>query len=226
MPFREPSFLSRARAGLAFCTDHNVHATWKRQVKRVMQWLLRFFFACTIGFEIPLRELGQTGTLTRAGMLLPCMAGKLAMGAFHPPPATCEGFWTLAWAWGEWGEYSFLIATVAVRGEIITQQEYDGVLLALLVSVVACPWALRYTLREAERRAEEVITDAIVETTDGLLDGQLHPAFYCVQTRSHAHFDQQTLLLRALTAAQCRIIDFRSFHPNDHLGAAHAVNEV
>ena len=51
--------------GLAFCTDHNVHATWKRQVKRVMQWLLRFFFACTIGFEIPLRCLLYTSPSPR-----------------------------------------------------------------------------------------------------------------------------------------------------------------
>ena len=32
--------------------------------------------------------------------------------------------------------------------------------------------------------------------------------------------------LAQLTKAQCTIIDFRSYHPNDHVGAAHAVNEA
>ena len=36
-------------------------------------------------------------------------------------------FWTLAFAWGEWGEYSFMIATVASNGGLISQQEYDAV---------------------------------------------------------------------------------------------------
>ena len=38
-------------AGFCFCSDHAVHECWDRQVKRVMHWLLRLFFACTIGFE-------------------------------------------------------------------------------------------------------------------------------------------------------------------------------
>ena len=35
---------------------------------------------CTIGFEIPLRELGQTGTLTRAGISLDDRGFDLASG--------------------------------------------------------------------------------------------------------------------------------------------------
>ena len=33
-------------AGFCFCTDEHVHHTWDRQVKRIMSWLLRLFFAC------------------------------------------------------------------------------------------------------------------------------------------------------------------------------------
>ena len=33
-------------------------------------------------------------------------------------------------------------------------------------------------------------------------------------------------MLTQILKAKCKIIDFRSFHPNDHLGAAHVVNEM
>jgi Kef-type K+ transport system membrane component KefB len=39
-------------AGLCFCTDHHTHPVWQAQVKRLLQWLMRLFFACTIGFEV------------------------------------------------------------------------------------------------------------------------------------------------------------------------------
>jgi hypothetical protein len=28
-------------------------------VKRLLQWLMRIFFACTIGFEVPIKRLGS-----------------------------------------------------------------------------------------------------------------------------------------------------------------------
>jgi hypothetical protein len=71
--------------------------------------------AITTRFEIPLRELAQRGTIVKASMLLLCMAGKLVMGVFAPPPrdavraaprartvdddgAPCQ-FWRAADAW-------------------------------------------------------------------------------------------------------------------------------
>ena len=49
-------------AGLSFCSDEHVHHAWTKQVKRLLQWLLRIFFAATIGFEVPVREFVQVTT--------------------------------------------------------------------------------------------------------------------------------------------------------------------
>merc|ERR1719464_1847031 len=46
-------------AGLCFCTDHTIHHAWHHQIKRVLQWMLRIFFAATIGFQIPILEFGS-----------------------------------------------------------------------------------------------------------------------------------------------------------------------
>merc|ERR1712154_701448 len=51
-------------AGLMFCTDHTIHEAWSNQVKRIMQWMLRIFFACTIGFAVPYKISGVNQSLS------------------------------------------------------------------------------------------------------------------------------------------------------------------
>merc|ERR1719330_645924 len=36
-------------SGLVFCADHELHVEFVSQFKRVLQWLMRIFFASTIG---------------------------------------------------------------------------------------------------------------------------------------------------------------------------------
>lgn len=210
-------------AGFCFCADHVVHETWNKQVKRVMAWLLKFFFACTIGFEIPVGHFGNVATLARAGLLFLCITGKLAMG-FFAVPLTVDNFWILSFAWSEWGEFSFLIATIAANG-ILNATTYDAVVLAVAASIVVCPYGLRFTLDRVAARARQDIARAVGDTAD-VDSGALHATYFCLQTKSHAHWDQTTHLLKALRAVDLDVIDFRSHHPNDHFGVAHCVNEA
>ena len=63
-------------AGLCFCSDHLVHETWDRQVKRVMQWLMRFFDAV----REALREDEHQGAEIRVQRWLPgCHVAKDAV---------------------------------------------------------------------------------------------------------------------------------------------------
>ena len=52
------------------------------------------------------------------GPLLRCILGKLAMGIFALP-LTKNEFLTLSFAWGSWGEFSFILALRAVRGNLL-----------------------------------------------------------------------------------------------------------
>ena len=155
-------------AGLCFCSDHVVHATWDRQVKRVYAWLMRLFFAATIGFEIPIEHM-NTQSLTKACILCTVSIAKLAMGAFAQP-LDSDHFWILAWAWGEWGEMSFFIAGVAATeiksGRIISKDTHNAICLAVLVSMLVCPAGLRRKLEEYEKKAKYQIAEAIADTAD------------------------------------------------------------
>merc|ERR1739848_233918 len=57
-------------AGLLFCSDHHVHVIWNKQMKRLMAWLLRLFFACTIGFEVPIKDVWTTEIISKTFLFL------------------------------------------------------------------------------------------------------------------------------------------------------------
>ncbi|KAH8063742.1 sodium/hydrogen exchanger family-like protein [Aureococcus anophagefferens] len=128
-------------------------------VKRVYAFLMKIFFAATVGFHVPLAELFQTGTLAKAALLLPVILAKLAMGFFAKP-----------------------------------------------------------------QHAALDIAEAILDTAGA--DGEAAPAYYCIQTLSKARWDQQTAILSTVTSSDCDIVDVRSWHPKDHVGAAHVVTEL
>ena len=44
-------------AGFLFCTVEGIQDIWRDQIKRLMQWLVRLFFAATIGFDVPLKDI-------------------------------------------------------------------------------------------------------------------------------------------------------------------------
>ena len=182
--------------------------------------------SCSVGFEIPVTECFKTGTLAKAGLLVCCIFGKLAMGCFAQP-RDADHFWILAFAWGEWGEFSFLIATAARRvgGDgILDSGTYNAICLAVLASMIICPAGLRSTLEAYERKAKFQIAEAIADTAD--VSGAAHATYFCLQTKSHATWEQSDHLLAATTRMGCDIIDSRQWHPNDHFGLAHCVNEM
>jgi len=210
--------------GFCFCTDHHVHRVWEKQIKRILQWMIRVFFACTIGFAIPIKDFWTLGVWLKAIAFLSCMSGKLAMGLLATP-FNFDMICTLAFAWGEWGEFSFIIATLAFEGEVIDKEQFSAVILAVTISIIVSPLLLRQTLQRTAKHAEKDIEQAIDDTSESEV-GKRHNVFYCLQTRSHARWGQQSNILSCVHKCNCKIIDFRTFHPYHHVGAVHVINEL
>ena len=113
-------------------------------MKRVATFLMRYFFACSIGFTVPVEDFGNLEVWKRASILLlrlgsieivrtargtsaqdlstmlaRCVFGKICMG-FFAMPLTLNEFLILGFAWGSWGEFSFILALRALRGNLLT----------------------------------------------------------------------------------------------------------
>jgi Kef-type K+ transport system membrane component KefB len=72
-------------AGVCFCTLPSITHAWERQVKRLQTWMLRIFFGCTIGFDVPIRKFREPVVLALAAALLLPLAGKAATGVLAKP---------------------------------------------------------------------------------------------------------------------------------------------
>lgn len=146
------------------------------------------------------------------------------MGLFAMP-LTLNEFLSLGFAWGSWGEFSFILAVRALRGNLLSGENYSALVLAVLISILICPTALRFVLSRSEKEAKRCIQEAKKDTAWDET-GVAHPVYYCIQTRSHALWGQQGALLNMLVEVGCKIVDFRSFHPFSDVGTQHVINEL
>ena len=71
-------------AGLSFCSNDGAHHMFVSQFKRLMQWLLRIFFAASIGFQVPLMKFGSAKVLLNGIIFLLPLLGKVAVGFMVP----------------------------------------------------------------------------------------------------------------------------------------------
>ena len=65
---RSSHLLGAFLGGLCFCSLSSMQHTWHVKVEKILSWLVRVFFACTIGFEVPIRDLWTGPVLARGGV--------------------------------------------------------------------------------------------------------------------------------------------------------------
>ena len=205
-------------SGLSFCTDRDVHAAWTRQVKRLLQWLLRIFFAATIAFEIPIEAFASPDVLKGAAVLCLASIGKVATGVWAMPLDAGE-FFKVGFAMAAWGEFAFITATTARSENIIDQTAFASVILAVVVSVVVAPVLLRLTIRRSNRSAVAMIEGASARDRSrrGAHDGAHAEVavHYQLRTSSAPKWGLNAKLFETLSSERLRILDFRSQHDEE-----------
>jgi Kef-type K+ transport system membrane component KefB len=83
--------------GLSFTAVPHSHHLWVHQTKRSVKWMIRIFFACTVGFSIPIDKLLSAKSFG-FGMIIgaiPCLAAKVFCAPFMG-----DAKWVIGW--GMW----------------------------------------------------------------------------------------------------------------------------
>lgn len=109
-------------AGLAFCTSHDLHVLFVRQFKRVLQWLMRIFFAASIGFQVPIKDFGDPTVIWQGLVFTLALTGKLAVGFLVPNFTQSSRFTNhhlrdcliTGFSMAAEGEFAFVIAVFSV----------------------------------------------------------------------------------------------------------------
>merc|ERR1719316_72166 len=132
-------------------------------MKRLNAWLIRLFFACTVGFSIPIDQMMSWPSFWK-GMVIALVAtclGKVVSGVF-----VGRHRWVVGMAMMGRGEFAYLVAQTAlitpfrafsgageVAGEatMLSPDAYTSVVWALLTATVLTPFLFKFLLGRMAR---------------------------------------------------------------------------
>jgi len=210
-------------AGLVFCSDKGAHHMFVSQFKRVMQWLLRIFFAASIGFQVPIAKFADATVLLQGFALTIALFGKVIVGFLSPNFSLSKRFrdvhlrdcLVVGFSMAAEGEFAFVIAAYAVTNNMITQELYASIVLAVLVSTILAPFSLRWTISHFKKRSLEDIFGGIDSPSVALEEGirKQTTIFYCIQTKCEPKWGIQMGIMEGLASLDLDVIDHRSWHP-------------
>lgn len=215
-------------AGLTFCSSHEVHHLFVHQFKRLLQWLMRIFFAASIGFQVPIKDFAD-GTVIWQGLVYTlALTGKVAVGFLVPNFTQGKRFsgnhlrdcLITGFSMAAEGEFAFVIAVFAVDSDLITPDLYASVVLAVLLSTIIPPFLLRFTISYYNKKGQELVERAAEEEEfrqhtlgldieESLVKGirDKSTVFLCIQTQSNSRWG----LLHSLMQAMGKVRTLKSY---------------
>lgn len=217
-------------AGLTFCQDHYLHETFVSQFKRVLQWLMRIFFASTIGFQVPIKNFSSGKVIWQGLLFTTALLGKLGVGFLVPNFSKTKNFTghhlrdclLVGCSMAAEGEFAFVIAAYAVDKGLVDKDLYSSMVLAILLSTIIAPFSLRFTINYFAKRTMQDKFDQIQETLNdqddeeieaelkaGIRDGTT--LFFCINTKSTVVWGILPRLIKALFKMDLDVIDHRSW---------------
>ena len=190
--------------GLSFSSLPSLKGVWHHQVKRCQTWLLRIFFAATVGFLVPIREFWTGRCWSLALLFSLATLGKLATGMLAPRPLELTSVLTISTAMAARGEFAFLVANTAFIDGILNAEVHAAVMLAILLSLIGAPSCLRAVLSAQRRRAEA----ALAAAADGGARGQAR-VYYRLSVRVTERWGLLPDILRTLAANKVEVLECR-----------------
>jgi Kef-type K+ transport system membrane component KefB/glycine cleavage system regulatory protein len=161
-------------AGMCFVNVPRSHQIWVTQLKRIIRWLIRIFFAATVGFAVPVDEMKDPDAILKGAVLglLPGILCKVASGlaarrawssqgekarASAASVATRFGIiqpiqYLVGIAMVARGEFAFLVAYSARNmelsggGYMLSPKVYAAITWALVWALVFAPFLFKWAL--------------------------------------------------------------------------------
>lgn len=150
-------------AGLSFSTLRSAKHVWEIQVKRVLHWTVKIFFAATIGFEVPVHNFWSLSILKQsAAFLFPVFVKGLV--GFYAVPRTQSNILTIGTAMCARGEFGFIIAARAYAMGFLNIDQYASLMLPLLIAAIVIPFALKGVIAMVSKKGRASFDRAEYDT--------------------------------------------------------------
>lgn len=202
---------------------------------------MRIFFAASIGFQVPIKDFAD-GKVIGYGLLFTlALTGKLAVGFLVPNFNNTDKFRGLhlrdclvtGCSMAAEGEFAFVIAVFSVDAGLIHPDLYASIVLAVLISTIIPPFALRFTISYYNRLQEKIVQQAeeLERQRADAEEAKLHLTpeeqeeklreriqadkiiFLCIQIQCGSTWGLIPKMISTLTSLKLEVIDNRSWHP-------------
>ena len=168
MYYTKASYLMGAfLTGCSFALVDGAYHMFMEKTHQLMTWLLRVFFAATIGFQVPVQLYSNPYVVMWGFILYLCVVAKLPLGLFVPQfedrqdgqnynpllrdrlvtglSMTCRG------------EMSFIIAAFALGEGLISSEVYGSITWAVLLSCITSPFMLLNLIKYYNTKQKEYL---------------------------------------------------------------------
>jgi len=161
--FYSSSLLGAFLSGFIFCGDKNENEnqnqnqneneneetvkstleSWNKEVKGISNLMVKFYFAATIAFQIPIKAFFNIKVVVHGFLFYLCIIGKLITGIFAKPFNYHDAI-KISFSMSVWGEFAFLVATTCQSNNILSDTEFYSIIFAILLSIILSPLVLKY----------------------------------------------------------------------------------
>lgn len=160
---RSSYLLGALLAGLSFSTLRSSKHVWEIQVKRVLHWTVKLFFAATIGFEVPIRNFWSLKIWKHSAAFLVPVVSKGLVG-FYAVPRSHGNILTIGTAMCARGEFGFIIAARASALGFLNIDQFASLMLPLLIAAIVVPFSLKAVIAMVDKKGRASFDKAEYDT--------------------------------------------------------------
>jgi len=218
--YTQASYLTGAfLCGCIFSQIEHAHHTFMEQTHQLMTWLLRVFFAASIGFQVPVKQFGDPYVIGWGFIFYLCVAAKLPLALYVPQfedvkegasynPFLRDRVLT-ALAMTCRGEFSFIIAAFALGEGLFTAQTYAAIVWAVLLSCITSPFMLLNLIKYFNKKQMDYLasTNPIKLAKDG--DGTT-PLFLHIKAKAPAFGGMQEQFRKIVNELGLEVVERRT----------------
>ena len=218
--YTKSSYLTGAfLAGATFSQIESAHHAFIKQTHQLMTWLLRVFFAASIGFQVPVKLFSDPYVIGWGFILYAAVLAKFPLlfyvpkfedvkeGATYNPFLRDQLITGLAMTCR--GEFSFIIAAFALSKGLISAKIYAAIVWAVLLSCITSPFILLTLIKYFNKKQEEFLRETNPTNIKAGSDGMI-PLYLHIVTTAPAAWGQQEVFRKILNDMNLEVIDRRT----------------
>ena len=217
--YTKASYLTGAfLAGCTFSQVEHAHHQFMEKTHQLMTWLLRVFFAASIGFQVPVSQFSDPYVIGWGFIFYLCVAAKLPLMFYVPRFEDSKGDGYNPFLRDRLitglsmtcrGEFSFIIAAFALGEGLFNAKIYAAIVWAVLLSCITSPFMLLNMIKYFNKKQAEYFASTNPHLLNKGHEGTI-PLYLHIKVKSAATMGLQEQFRKILNDLGLEIVERRT----------------